>query len=123
MSDHAHSKPSWLRWQPIRFSPWLILYVIGTGLPPLLVPIFLEWKRQGEGFWRVYETWGQHMTTQPPSVFIVLYSLIATGILVWLTYFSRSQRVKDHDRFAVLLMLCGASLGWIVMIVRILARS
>jgi hypothetical protein len=122
MSDQAPDNPSWLRWQPIRFSPWLILYVIATGLPPLLGPVFLEWRRQGGEFWRAYETWGRRMTTQPPSVFFILYFLIGTGFLVWFTYFSRSPRVKDHDRFAVLLMLCGASVGWVGMIVRILAR-
>jgi hypothetical protein len=62
------------------------------------------------------------MTTHPFSVFIIFYSLIATGFLVWITYFSRSPRVKDHDRFAVSLMLCGESVGWVVTIIRILAR-
>ena len=118
MSDHAPSKPSWLRWQPIRFSPWLIAYVIATVLPPILVPIFLEWRRQGGEVWRAYETWARSMTSQPPSVFLIFYSLIATGFLVWITYFSRSPRVKDHDRFAVSLMLCGASVGWVVTIIR-----
>lgn len=122
MTDQLPGRFSWLRWQPIRFSPWLVLYVIATGLPPLLVPVFLEWSRRGGEFWRAYETWGRRMTTQPPSVFIILYSLIGTGLLVWLTYFSRSPRVKDHDRFAVLLMLCGASVGWVVMIIRSLAK-
>jgi hypothetical protein len=121
MTDQPARFP-WLRWQPIRFSPWLKVSLLVTGLLYVLVPVFLEWQRDGGSFSRAYQTWGQQVTTQPPSLFSILYSLIATGVLVWFTYFSRSPRVKDHDRFAVLLMLCGASVGWVVTIIRFLAK-
>jgi len=89
MSDHA-LQTSWLRWQPIRFSPRLIAYVNRTVLPPILVSVFLEWRRQGGEVWRAYETWHEYEQASHPPSFLIFYSLIATGFFVWIPIFLRS---------------------------------
>lgn len=115
-------RPLWLRWQPLRCSPWLGVYLAAALFLPLLAPAFLEWRRDGTEFWQAYETWAHRYDTGALWLFYILYALATAGFLVWFTYFSRSPRVKDADRLFVFLMLCGASVGWIIMIVRALAR-
>jgi hypothetical protein len=46
------SKPSWLRWQPIRFSPWLTVYVILVWLVVVIVPILVIWQHSHKTFTR-----------------------------------------------------------------------
>lgn len=60
---------------------------------------------------------GNRLLTQPPSHDYLAAAIAATILLIWFTYFSGSRHVKDHDRFAVFLMLCGAAVGWIRLIV------
>jgi len=104
-------QPSWLCWQPIKFSPWLVACVFGVGILQMLVPVVLEWHRGGGAFGDAYWTWGQRLRSGPLSAASLLYSSGMTGALVWFAFFSNSRVVKDSDKFAVFLMLCGSAAG------------
>jgi hypothetical protein len=58
-----------------------------------------------------------------PSFLEIVFWLLLSATLIWFTYFSRSPRVKDSDKFVVFVMFCGAAVGYVVLFVRILARS
>jgi len=110
--------PSWLRRQSIRFSPWLLLYFLLVGVLPFFSAVLLEWRRRGGTLAQAYFAWVANY--QLPSAAVISYWFAGVGLLVWFTYFSKNARVKDHDKFVVFLMLCGAVGGWIVMGIRLL---
>jgi hypothetical protein len=97
-----------------------MLYVFLVGFSPLLIAVLFEWRLRGGAFLEAYAA--MVLKYQSPSIAVILYWILATLFLVWFTYFSRSPRVKDHDKFAVFLMLCGAVVGWMLTAVRVLLR-
>jgi hypothetical protein len=111
------NRPLWLRWQPVGFSPWLNVYVILTAIPwfgTMLVAVYRT-RDQSSGIRHVEL---DRMIHQPHSGFFWTYAILTTLFLIWFTYFSGNKRVTESDKFAVFLMLCGASLGWIMMLIR-----
>jgi hypothetical protein len=118
MKNESVRFPVCLRWQSIRFSPWLLLYFLLVGVCPFLSAVLLEWRRRGGPLGQAYFAWVANY--QSAAAAVILYWLAGVGFLVWFTYFSKNARVKDHDKFAVFMMLCGAVGGWIVTAIRLL---
>jgi len=109
-------KRSWLRWQPIRFSPWLTAYIILAWLVVIIVPGLIMWQGSNETF---TEALNQGLTSgNRSSAPWLVVSAVLIGWLVWFTFFSGSKRVRDQDKFSVLLMLCGGAVGVAVILVR-----
>jgi hypothetical protein len=71
--------PAWLRWQPLRCNPWLVLYGAVALFLPLVIPAFFLWHRGGTEFWQAYETWAQRYEAGPPRLFCIFYCLAAEG--------------------------------------------
>ena len=112
-------RPPWLRWQAIRFSPWLVAYLVFWSLVAWVLPVLLEWHKVGGSFGQAYWTYSQRMSETGPTPYLYFSGLAGTVFLTWFTYFSQSLRVKDHDRFAVFLMLCGGVLGGVLILLRV----
>ena len=111
-------RPLWLHWQPIRFNPWLGVTLLAMWILYMVLSIAPYWTANN---WDLMKAFFAPMqaghTSGPTMIELVLFLPLAAG-LVWFTYFSKSTLVKDHDRFTVFLMLCGAGGGWIVTFVR-----
>jgi hypothetical protein len=116
-------RPSWLRWQAVTFSPWLLVTILLGWILYLALTVGPYWSQSGRAFWRAYVASAEHHSMYGLSVLEIVLWLLLTATLIWFTYFAKNPRVKDSDKFAVFLMLNGAAVGWIVLIVRILARS
>ena len=113
-----HSTPTWLRWQPIRFSAWLMAYLACLLIFVEFVPALVIWhastetfvqslaRRQILGVWNPFETRWR------------LVGFVFNVWLVWFTYFSGNKRVSDSDKFVVFLMICGSVVGAILTLVR-----
>jgi hypothetical protein len=53
------------------------------------------------------------MLNAPSPAWLNAYALVTQGLLVWFSYFSRSPRVKEHDKFWVFVAMCFAAGGWL----------
>jgi hypothetical protein len=89
----------------------------------MVVFIAPYWRASGGDFMKAYFAAIQALRTGRPNTVEVALFLPLTAGLIWFTYFSRSRVVKDHDKFAVFLMLCGAAVGWVLMLVRFFSRQ
>lgn len=116
-------RPSWLRWQAVTLSPWLLVTILLGWILYLALTVGPYWSQSGGAFLRAYVASTQHHSMYGPSVLEIVLSLLLAAGLIWFTYFSKSPRVRDSDKFVVFLMLCGAAVGCVVLIVRFLARS
>lgn len=115
-------RSSWLHWQPIRFSPWLMTTVIVVWIFYMVLFVAPYWQASGGDFNRAFVAAMQARQAGPRAIEIELTFAFQAG-LIWFTYFSKSNSVKDHDKFAVFLMLCGAAVGGVILLVRWFIRS
>jgi len=109
---------SWLRWQPIKFSPWLLFYLLFVFISVWLIEGFHEQFLHGGTLSAAFSRIRFQRPAAPFMLYFV-YGGLANLFLLWFTFFSRSPRVKDHDKFAVFLMLSGALVGWIILLARV----
>ena len=116
-------RPVWLRWQPIRFSSWLVATVFGWGILYTGLLIAPYWRSNDGDLIKLYFAAVKVRVARGPSAIEVALSVLLTAGLFWFTYFSKNSRVKDHDKFAVFLMFCGAAAGWSLMLVRYFLRG
>ena len=114
-------RPAWLRWQKIQLSPWLVAAMLVTGLVPVGYLVGRDWLRLSSGSPEELERFIREIT-YAPSPALIVYALVAQGLLLWFTYFSGSTRVRQSDKFAVFLMLTGSAIGWVLTILRWAAR-
>jgi len=99
-------------------SPWLIGTLIVTALLYFVLLIAPDRHANGADFTRAYSTSVRAKYGHGPSILDATISLPLVAFLVWFSYFSKSELVKDHDRFVVFLMLCGAALGLVLTAIR-----
>jgi hypothetical protein len=92
------------------------------ALPSLLLPLVREGSRLFEGSLEEPLRLAHRMVGEPSPPWLVGYLLATQALLVWFTYFSRSARVKDSDKFAVFLLMCVAAISWFETLAQWLAR-
>jgi hypothetical protein len=92
------NKYSWLNWQPIRTSRWLNIYLT-VSVPLVFVPAFmLELHHNGGHFLQAYQTLARQEGSYRLAVILVF---VDWAFLVWFTFFTKSEKVTDGDKFAV----------------------
>jgi len=113
-------RPSWLRWHGFRISTWLTVVLLIMGLPSLMVsfvvPLVDALPRLQEGSLDEPLRLAHQILTQPSPAWLNIYAMVTQALLLWFTYFSRSPRVKDCDKFAVFVVMCVAALSWLLTI-------
>src|SRR5882724_9401041 len=89
-------RPAWLRWQKIQLSPWLVAAMLVTGLVPVGYLVGRDWLRLISGSPEELERFIREIT-YAPSPALIVYALVAQGLLLWFTYFSGSARVRQSE--------------------------
>jgi hypothetical protein len=107
---------SWLNWQPIRTSRWLNTY-LAVSVPIVLVPAFLlELHHNGGHLFQAYQT----LARQEGAYRLAMTLLFADwAFLVWFTFFTKSKKVTDGDKFAVFIGIC----AFVCILVSMVLRS
>jgi hypothetical protein len=106
-------RPVWLRWQKIRLSLWLTVFLLAMGLPSIMLPLVREGPRLVSGSPDEPLRLVHRVLSDPTPPWLIAYALVTQSILIWFTYFSRNAKVKDSDRFVVFLVLCLVAIGWL----------
>ena len=106
-------RPQWLRWRGFRISAWLTVALLAMGLPPVVTPVVREWAALTSGVPEELIGAAERILRQPTPAWLNAYAAATQVVLVWFTYFSRSPRVKDHDKFAVFLVMCILAVFWL----------
>jgi len=106
---------SWLNWQPIRTSGWLNVYLMASA-PIVLIPAFmLEMHHNGGHFLQAYRT----IARQEGSYWLaVILVFVDWAFLVWFTFFAKSKKVTDGDKFVVFIGSCAFVCVLVVMVLR-----
>jgi hypothetical protein len=102
-----------LRWQGFCISAWLTVALLAMGLPPVVAPVAREWAALTSGVPEELIGAAERILRQPTPAWLTVYALATQAVSVWFTYFSRSSKVKDHDKFVVFLVICVAALFWL----------
>lgn len=76
------------------------------------------WHASGGEFNKAFVAAMQDRQTSGPRAIEIELTFALQAGLIWFTYFSKSNLVKDHDKFAVFLMFCGAAVGEVILVVR-----
>jgi hypothetical protein len=106
---------SWLNWQPIRMSRWLTAYLF-LSVPFIFVPAFvIEMRQNGGHFVQAYRTISNQKGAYRVAVLLVFVDL---AFLVWFTFFMKSKKVTDSDKFAVFIGICAFACILVVMVLR-----
>lgn len=95
---------------------WLTVALLGMGLPSILYPVVREWTALTSGVPEELLAAASRIANEPSPWWLTAYLLMTQALLLWFTYFSRSPRVRDNDRFWVFLVMCVAALSWILTI-------
>jgi len=106
-------RPPWLRWQKLRLSWWLTLALLAMGLPPVLNPVLREWTALTSGLPEQMLSAAHRIVNEPSPRWLIMYAAVTQAALVWFTYFSRSPRVQDNDKFVVFLVMCLVAISWL----------
>jgi len=109
--EFPFKRPSWLRWQKERLSLWLHVYLVVTIIPVALIPILIEQHRLGSAFKTAFDAWVDQLAKRGPTTYDYFLSAAILILLGWYTYFSKSPRVKESDKFYVFLLFCIGTLG------------
>jgi hypothetical protein len=115
-------RPAWLRWQPVRLSLWLTLFLLAMGLPSIVLPLVREGPRLVSGSPDEPLRLVHRVLSDPTPPWLIAYALGTQGLLAWFTYFSGNAKVTDSDRFVVFLVLCLAAIGWLQTIAAALGK-
>jgi hypothetical protein len=83
-------RPSWLRWQPVTLSPWLLATILLGWILYLALAVGPYWSQSRGGFLRAYVASAQHHSMYGPSFLEIVFWLLLSATLIWFTYFSRS---------------------------------
>jgi hypothetical protein len=98
-------------------SQWLNITIIVCSVL-MFGLIFLEGHVPGGTVHDALWSWHQQETASGPSRAELASAVILQAALIWFTFFSGNKRVTKGDKIAVSWMLGGASIAWLVMIVR-----
>ena len=81
------------------------------------------WHTSGGDFNKAFVAAMQARQTSGPRAIEIELILVLQAALIWFTYFSKSSLVRDHDKFAVFLMFCGAAVGGVILLARWFIRA
>jgi hypothetical protein len=96
-------------------SRWLNVYLMAS-VPIVLIPVFLlEMHHNGGRFVRAYRT----LARQEGSYWLaVILVFVDWAFLVWFTFFMKSKKVTDGDKFVVFIGICAIACVLVVMALR-----
>lgn len=106
-------RPPWLRWHGFRLSAWLTVALLAMGLPPVLYPVAREWTPLTSGDPEMLLGAVHRIFNDPSPWWLTVYAAVTQAALVWFTYFSKSARVKEQDKFWVFVVMCLAAISWL----------
>jgi hypothetical protein len=115
MSELGSGKFSWLKWQPIRWSRWLQIYLFAS-IPFIFVPaLLIEMHHTGGHFEPAYQTLANQEGAYRVAEMLVF---VDWAFLVWFTFFSKSKLVTDCDKLIVFIGACTFLVVVAAMVVR-----
>ena len=106
---------SWLNWQPIRTSRWLNVYLMASVPIVLIPPFMLEMFHNGGHFAQAYQKLARQEGSYRLAVILVF---VEWAFLVWFTFFTKSKKVTDGDKFFVFIGSCAFACVLLVMALR-----
>jgi hypothetical protein len=94
-------------------SAWLTVALVAMGLPPILYPVAREWTALTSGDPEALLAAVHRIFNDPSPWWLTAYAVLTQVLLVGFTYFSKSARAKEYDKFWVFVVMCLAAISWL----------